>query len=332
MATKILKYTLEDINAIIFDGFDYTLPVETLDIISKLSQEVGSPDYVKTPIFKKREMPAKSENNYKDLSGGFKKNKRNKNLEIVNTAEWENIRNTQTSAEEKNGIDAEIDLIRTNLNKISDKNYTDMKNKIIEILDRLVLTNITLEDMLRLSSTIFDIASTNRFYSKIYADLYSDLLKKYQMMNDVFETNFAKFTDLFNNIEYVDPNVNYDKFCEINKINEKRKALSTFYINLMNNGIISKTIIMDITRNLLSQIYSFISIKDKKNEVDELTEIIAILYKKELYEDEDSDDETELINGFTINELIEKIANSKVKDYQSFTNKSLFKFMDLIDM
>ena len=111
------------------------------------------------------------------------------------------------------------------------------------------------------------------------------------MMNDVFETNFAKFTDLFNNIEYVDPNVNYDKFCEINKINEKRKALSTFYINLMNNGIISKSIIMDITRNLLSQIYSFISIKDKKNEVDELTEIIAILYKKELYEDEDSDDE-----------------------------------------
>ena len=100
----------------------------------------------------------------------------------------------------------------------------------------------------------------------------------------------------------------------------------------MNNGIISKTIIMDITRNLLSQIYSFISIKDKKNEVDELTEIIAILYKKELYEDEDSDDETELISGFTINELIEKIANSKVKDYQSFTNKSLFKFMDLIDM
>ena len=33
-----------------------------------------------------------------------------------------------------------------------------------------------------------------------------------------------------------------------------------------------------------------------------------------------------------MNELIEKIANSKVKDYQSFTNKSLFKFMDLIDM
>ena len=38
------------------------------------------------------------------------------------------------------------------------------------------------------------------------------------------------------------------------------------------------------------------------------------------------------INGFSINEIIEKIANSKVKDYKSLTNKTLFKFMDLIDM
>ena len=33
-----------------------------------------------------------------------------------------------------------------------------------------------------------------------------------------------------------------------------------------------------------------------------------------------------------ISEIIEKIAKSKVKDYKSLTNKSLFKFMDLIDM
>jgi hypothetical protein len=99
----------------------------------------------------------------------------------------------------------------------------------------------------------------------------------------------------------------------------------------MNNGIITKTQIMIITRNLLSQINTFISVEDKKNEVDELTETIAILYKKEMYENDDGDNYT-LIEGFTISELIEKIAKSKVKDYNSLTNKSLFKFMDLIDM
>ena len=185
--------------------------------------------------------------------------------------------------------------------------------------------------MFRVSSTIFDIASTNRFYSKIYADLYSDLSTKYHMMKEIFENNFEKFTDLFNNIEYVDPKVNYDRFCEINKTNEKRKAFASFYINLMFNGIIPKSKIMEITRNLLSQVYSFISIDDKKNEVDELTETIAILYKKDLYED-DEGDEYEQIEGYTINEIIERIANSKVKDYKSLTNKSLFKFMDLIEM
>jgi hypothetical protein len=75
----------------------------------------------------------------------------------------------------------------------------------------------------------------------------------------------------------------------------------------------------------------FIQEEDKKNEVDELSETIGILYKKEIYQDEQGNDYT-LIEGYTIPEVIEKIAKSKVKDYKSLTNKSLFKFMDLIDM
>jgi hypothetical protein len=213
---------------------------------------------------------------------------------------------------------------------MSDKNYSDMRNKIIEIIDNLIV-DITPEDMVRVSSIIFEIASTNRFYSKMYADLYSELSTKYDTLKNTFENNFKKFVDLFNIIEYVDPKVNYDKFCEINKSNEKRKALASFYLNLMNNGIIDKLQIMLITRNLLEQIYRFISIDDKKNEVDELIETIAILYKKDIYDD-DEGEYYEQIDGFTINEVIEKIAKSKVKDYKSLTNKALFKFMDLIDM
>ncbi len=38
---------------------------------------------------------------------------------------------------------------------------------------------------------------------------------KYEMMKEVFKQNFNNFIDLFNNIEYVDPTVNYDKFCDI---------------------------------------------------------------------------------------------------------------------
>lgn len=330
--TTTMRYTLDNINEILFQGFDYKMPEETLKIISELALQVGSPDYVKTPVFQKRENPMKSETS-SGGGGNFKRgNKRNKAVEIVNDDDWEALRTFQTTKiEETVGFEADMVSIRALLNKLSDKNYIDIRNKIIEIINKLILENITSENMIRLSSTIFDIASTNRFYSKIYAELYSELTTKYEIMKTTFEKNLEVFTELFNTIEYIDPKVNYDKFCEINKTNEKRKSLATFYLNLMCNGIIPKKTIMIITRNLLFQLYTFISQDDKKNEVDELTETVSILYKKELYAD-DEGDEYQQINGYTIYEVIEKIAKSKVKDYKSLTNKSLFKFMDLIDM
>lgn len=330
MTTKTLRYSLDNFNTILFNGFDYKLPEQTLETISNLSLQVGSPDYVRTPVFKKRENPMKFEPPV--LKEPFKKNKRGKATEINNPDEWDAIRPFHiTKIDEKVGIEAQIDLVRIYLNKLTDKNYIDMRNKIVEIIDKLCLEEINVEDMSHFSSAIFDIASTNRFYSKIYAELYADLSSKYEVMKSTFENNLLKFTDLFNNIEYVESSVDYDKFCEINKINEKRKSLASFYLNLMTNGIISKKEIMIITRNLLVQVYEFISQEDKKNEVDELTETVAILYKKDLYLN-DIGKNYETIYGHTINEIIEKIAKSKVKDYKSLTNKSLFKFMDLIDM
>lgn len=332
MATINMRYTLDEISSILFNGFDYTLSEDVLNIISEIALQVGSPDYVKTPVFKKRENPMKVEVPVKEYSGANKKNRRGKVHEIVNEEDWENIRtNKASNSEEKSGIHNQIDTIRSYLNKLTDKNYKDMRDKISEVIDKLIEDNISSEDMQQYSSIIFDIASNNRFYSKTYADLYSELCKKYTTMMSTFENNFTKFIDLFNIIEYIDPKVNYDKFCEINKNNEKRKALSSFYVNLMTNGIITRKQIVDITRNLLNQLYTFISIEDKKNEVDELTENIIILYNKEYYESDDGS-AYEKINGRTINDIIEIIANSKVKDYKSLTNKSLFKFMDLIDM
>ena len=50
---KTLKYTLDDFKNIRFNGFDFVLPEDTITLISNLSLEVGSPTYVKTPIFQK---------------------------------------------------------------------------------------------------------------------------------------------------------------------------------------------------------------------------------------------------------------------------------------
>ena len=302
-------YTLKDFNDIIFNGFNIDISDETIKIISGLAKEVGSPDYVKTPIFKKRENPMKNEPIIK------------RKKDSVDDTTFQT-----TKLEEKSGVDAQIDLIRSCLNKMTDKNYIDIRNKLMTIVDGLITSNA---DMLRVSTIIFDIASNNRFFSKIYADLYTDLISKYDIMKVVFENSLNQFVQLFNNIEYVESTVDYDKFCRINKDNEKRKALSSFFINLMLNGVISKEQIIEITRNLMEQIYRFIVQENKKNEVDELTENISLLYRKELYSLVNN---YELIDGMTIPETIHKLAHCKVKDYKSLTNKSIFKFMDLVEM
>ena len=75
---------------------------------------------------------------------------------------------------------------------------------------------------------------------------------------------------------------------------------------------------------------------EKKNEIDELTENVAILFNKTIIEgaEDDSDyEEDELeISGNTIVETITLLAKSKVKDYKSLTNKAVFKYMDLVEM
>jgi hypothetical protein len=338
-----LIYNLQDFTNITFDGFNLTLPEETIQIISNLSLEVGSPTYVKTPIFRKRENPLKSvgsvslpphmmaSGNSSHFTTPYKKKRGNRSQEIVNDEDWEALRNFHTTKiEQKIGVEAHVDIIRSNLNKITDKNYSETKSKIFELLNQVIGENENKEDIMRISSAIFEIASTNRFYSKIYADLYTELILQYEPMRLVFQESFDSFMDLFHHIEYVDSSLDYDKFCKINKDNEKRKALSAFFINLMNNQVISKEKIIQIIQQLLVQVSEFIQIDDKKNEVDELSENIVLLFQREFFVIEDY--QHIKIGDLHILEYIEFLAKSKNKDFKSLTNKTIFKFMDMVDM
>jgi hypothetical protein len=80
----------------------------------------------------------------------------------------------------------------------------------------------------------------------------------------------------------------------------------------------------------------YINLPDKKFEVDEIAENIAILFNKEIIktveEDVGYDKKLYIINKLTIVELITVFAKSKAKDYRSLSNKSIFKCMDLVEM
>lgn len=300
---KVLNYSLTDFERIRENGFDLTINNKTMEMIAFLSLNVGSSNYSKSPIFKKNATPPRTILNQK-------------------WAKPEPFK--ATKIEQKEGIQLKIDLIRSSMNKITDKNYIDLRNKIVEILEDLINNDISKEEMTRIASFLFEIASNNRFYSKIYADLYSDLSLKYIEIKNAFEISLSKFMLLFDKIEYVDPLIDYDNFCRINKENEKRKALSNFFLNLMYNGIIPKNVILNLIDILLQQTNTFIHLTDKINEVDEIIENISMLFKEDMFNTTHI-----VINNMTIHDYIKHLATCKNKTYPSLTNKSIFKCMDI---
>jgi len=304
-------YSHQDFQNIIFDGFQFSLPDDTIALINDLSSKVGAPTYIKTPVFKKKE---------ESVAAAAATHGPHSN------ANWEKSRGFKTTKiEQKEGIDSKIDKIRFHLNKITDKNYIDCHNKIVDLLNDLIEHNIKDEDLMRICVQIFDIASNNRFYSKLYADLYSDLISRYEIMKTIFNNSFNSFMELFNHVEYVDPAVNYDAFCKNNKDNECRKSLSMFILNLMKNNIISREKVTNLLACLLSQVQEFVPLENKKNQVDELTENIAILFKKDMSEEI-------ALDGSSFLSILQCLAKSKTKSYPSLSNKSIFKYMDLCEL
>jgi len=334
-----MKYSLQNFKEVIFYGFDFVVPKAPIDIINYLSTEIGS-SCITTPVFQKKEynegetMSSASSSNNKNKS---RNRKGNKYMEIKND-DWESLRSFQaTRIEQKTGLDGHIDVLRSNLNKLSDKTFADIRGKIIDILDTIMNSDdFCKESEDSVSYVIYDISTKNKFYSKLFADLYCELASKYPYLRSTFDKNYAAFSEQFETIQYIDPDTNYDKFCENNKTNENRRANSQFIVNLALNGFISKLSVARILRKLLDTIINTINRSDKKNEVDELTEHVGILFNKDIInaaEDDSDYEEDELeISGKTIIETITMLAKSKVKDYKSLSNKAIFKYMDLVEM
>ena len=316
-------YTLQDFNTIIFNGFNFTLGDDIVHKINELAAQVGSPTYIKTPVFQKRDRTADSSS-----PAANSKRRRDPNNKFNNHAEGDKLFNA-TKLVHKTGLDGEIDLIRSYLNKITDRTFADMKSNIIGLLDKLIEENsISQADIMRISSYLFEFASTNRYFSKLYADLYTELVNKYECMKQTLDESFHSFLELFINIEYVDPDVNYDEFCRINKVNEKRKALSAFFINLSANNLLSHDKLVDLTHKMILRVVEYIPMSDKKAHVDEYTENIAILFNKGEY----AKVTDKFIDGKTITEIIKMLATSKPKTYPGLSSKCIFKYMDLVDM
>ena len=338
-----MKYSLAQINSISFNGFEFNVPPETIDLITMLAKQVGSPSYIKTPTFHKRENISPNVN--EDLFKMNRKRKGNRNEmgnnrnEMMSNNEWEGMKTSQNNKiETKTEFDTQIDTLRLSLNKLTDKTFLVMREKIITLLNTLLNQDEELceDNNNKLGFTIYDILSNNKFYSKIYSGLFAELITVYPHLKTILDNSFTSYLEQFHNLEFVDPNQDYDRFCELNKINEKRKSRTMFFLNLSFNGVIPLQSIGTLLQNLLQLVFNLINIEDKKPEVDEITEHIAILFTNEftskLKNTIDYESNNYNVNKHSFGEVITEFAKSKSKDYKSLSAKAIFKYMDLIEI
>jgi uncharacterized protein YqgV (UPF0045/DUF77 family) len=323
-------YQISDFEAITWNGFECELPQQMIDLISRIADQVGAPSYVKTPVFPKRDKPEDQDKQGQGpVQVAARKKPRNTTTEITED-DWESIRTFQaTELKKRQGIDAHLYSIRSDLNKITDKTYDEVFAALCARIDDL-MDEPDATHLLTVGEAIFNTASSNHFFSAVYARLFRQLLHKYNaVFRTVFETNFEQFMSLFKTIEHADAKKDYTRFCEVNKTNDKRRAMSLFIINLMKEGVVATCKVLDIVQQLQSLIREHLRQSDRTNEVEELTENLFIILKDahQFLRIGHADEWTTIVHEVEYTSQL-KPKNTK---YPSVTNKTIFKHMDILD-
>jgi hypothetical protein len=308
-------YTISDFTTKVYDGFKLKLPEDVAKILSLLSDSLTVTD-------------ATGDN----TSANKKPAPKNNRQYPQKVEDWSAVRSHKVTkiAEVKEGTEKTIKDIRIALNKFSNKNADTQHQNIVQLINQVISESKDVEeDTKKVINIIFDIVSSNLFYSALYAKLYKDLIVLFPIFGEKLTDIIAKYKDSFNQIRIVDPNTDYDGFCENVKSNDLRRAMTTFIINLMKNDAIPEIDVLDIIIYLEELVIKFAEESDKSAVIEEITENVFILIsenKKTLHK---SDIWVSVIipNIHTIS----KLRKTDATKYKSMTSRSTFKYMDIID-
>jgi len=327
-------------------------------MVSKLADQVGAPTYIKTPVFPKGKSAATSSlltgvgsgngglfasssgtstiggggggsSGSGSGSGGVSGDRRGprRQDQQITDEDWETIRAFQaTELVRVKGIESHINNVRASLNRLTNDNYDENRNTILKEISDLIRDNASDESLLKIGNSIFNTASSNQFYSSLYARLFKDLLQHYSMFGTIFDASLSEFLGLFRSIEYCDPKKDYDKFCEMNKTNDRRKAMSLFIVNLMKEGIVAPDQVIELVLDLQKMIRDYLKTPGKTNELDEISENLFIIIKNSHQHLLSLEEWVNVLNSVTYISLL------KIKSYPSITNKAIFKHIDILEL
>lgn len=300
----MVLYSLDFFNEQLFKTTSYELPNGVISGIHDLHMFMGV-----TKDF--------DQNTYKNI-------RRNKN-ETDNWKKKEIFK--ATTIVKKEGIDLLFGELKVNLNKITTINYNTQEEKIIELIDAIVALddNIDNDSIRQVTNNILNVSCNNKYHANLYSKLYIKLMNKYLYMCDAKDTLINKFLLEVHDIEIVDPNIDYDKFCEMTKKNEHRRTTMLFIIYLYKENVYE----LDKLSEIVNKMVNFIKINmdnmeyvDIINEISEIINVVALNMTSEIKNNNDL--------KFILNDITE-FSKCKPKEHPGISSRTKFKYMDMLE-
>ena len=327
MTEIIYHYTVESLTARGFDK-EYTLDDNTRAILDFLDKQiVVAAEPVESPTLRKNDKSFdRTPRGGRGRRGGGGSRNSSKDDLTTMMDDWDAVRNFKaTEKKEVVGFEKELNNIRGLLNKLSAKNYDTQKTVIVEKVNEIVANEESPENPIKVANMIFDIASANRFLSDIYADIYVELVGEQDIFGNLLDGLINKYRTTMNSISYVDPNENYDKFCDYNKENELRRASAAFIMNLTKREMISRVETLAVIEEIQSFTLKLIDEDNRKNDVEEITEnmFILITMGRDFLAGEAAWKDK-------IVPFMQEFVKRKAKDHTSLSSRCIFKYMDMI--
>lgn len=319
----MLTYTLDDFYVILKVGPPLVLPAEIHSLISSLNSSI-------VPLLLENNSHTNQKKDKKDFRPNnnnfaltnYKKHKKN----TKPTENWEELCPMKPTniVEKPDGIEKWTDTIRIALNKLSLKNYDTQRDIIIGCVDKCVNE----ENLKHIGTAIFNIASTNKFYAELYAQLYKELIIKSDIFNDIVLNNLVAYSNNIKEITYIEPEVDYEQFCINNKTRDSRKATAVFMVQLMKLKVVPALRILNVMADIQKLILEYVNTDNKTNEVDELTDILFLFLQEG--KDVFIECKAEWVWKFVITQNIEKLSKYTKKEKKSLSTRAVFKFADMM--
>ena len=332
LISEMRKYTLSDYNNISSSssGMLFNIPSSLQTLILDLDKEI-------VPIM----VDKNTDKQYKQKHETHHKSKKSSHSKKEDLT-WETIRNFKpTKIDKKEGVEKLFNDIRICLNKMSTKNYDSQKETIFATLQELKsmkTNNASVEKqepgetvgLQKIAESIFDIASTNKFYAEIYAKLYKELIDYDPVFNEVLVSFLSSYSNSIKDIVYVNPDEDYEGYCQYNKKNDMRKATAVFIVYLMKEGILPVLKVLSLIVSFQEISMEYVDKENRTNEIEEIAEIIYLFLEKGITTFLNC--KAEWIWKFMITKHINTFAKYKKNDKKSITSRAIFKYMDIVQL